>query len=254
MAAVLPATAADEADAIEAQLDLSSLPAHIAIIMDGNGRWGEQNGKSRCDGHLGGVEAIRRVVTACSDLGIKYLSLYSFSTENSNRPPDEVRYLFDLFARTMAGEVEGLHAKNVRVIITGLLDWLPEEPAGEFRRAVERTADNTGLTLNLCVMYSGRAELIDAARAIACAARKGELDPARLSERVFRSFLYHPEVPDPDLVIRSSGEQRISNFLLWQIAYSELVFSEVLWPDYSRADLLAALREYQYRHRRFGGL
>jgi undecaprenyl diphosphate synthase len=254
MATLLPAIAPDEAARLEAQLEPGSLPQHVAIIMDGNGRWGEQHGLSRCDGHMVGVDAIRRTVQACSDLGISFLSLYSFSTENSSRPPEEVRYLFDLFATTMAGELEALHAKNVRVIITGLLDWLPEAPASEFRKAVELTKANSGLTLNLCVMYSGRAELLDAVKAAARDIASGELDPERLSENLFRRYLYHPGVPDPDLVIRSSGEQRISNFLLWQIAYSELLFSEVLWPDFSRADLLAALLEYQFRHRRFGGL
>jgi undecaprenyl diphosphate synthase len=242
------------ADSGLAALDPEKIPQHVAVIMDGNGRWGERHGLDRNAGHRGGVEAIRRCVQSAEDAGVQCLSLYSFSTENLQRPADEVSCLFGLFSETLDREVQALNEKQVRIVVTGLLEWLPAELADKFRRAIELTKDNTGLTLNLCVMYSGRAELVDAARRIAEDAAQGKVDPARVDERLLRQYLYSPELPDPDLVIRTSGEQRVSNFLLWQIAYSELVFSEVLWPDFSRADFFAALAEYQRRTRRFGGV
>ncbi|MCC7478765.1 di-trans,poly-cis-decaprenylcistransferase [bacterium] len=254
MATVLQACAPEKAEEILASLDLQALPRHVAIIMDGNGRWAEGRGLSRCEGHSAGVEAIRRAVNSADDLGIRYLSIYSFSTENSERPVEEVAYLYDLFTRVPMAEAPELNAKNVRMVVTGLLDWLPEAPAAKFREAIELTAGNTGLTLNICVMYGGRTEILDAARSMADAAMRGDFDLTRLTENSFRRFLYHPDIPDPDMVIRTSGEQRISNFLLWQIAYSELIFTEVLWPDFSNADFLAAVQEYQVRHRRFGRL
>jgi undecaprenyl diphosphate synthase len=235
-------------------LDPQNIPAHVAVIMDGNGRWGKLHGLDRNAGHRGGVEAIRRCVQAADDAGVKYLSLYSFSTENLGRPAEEVSCLFGLFSETLDREVAELHRKNVRVVVTGLLEWLPEELAGKFRSAIELTKDNDGLTLNLCVMYSGRAELVDAVKNIAAEVAAGTLDPNRIDEKAIARHLYRPDIPDPDVVIRTSGEQRVSNFLLWQIAYSELVFSEVLWPDFSRADFVAALLEYQQRSRRFGGV
>jgi undecaprenyl diphosphate synthase len=231
-----------------------NIPQHVAIIMDGNGRWGKLHGLDRNAGHRGGVEAIRRTVQAADDAGVKYLSLYSFSTENLCRPEEEISCLFGLFSETLDREVAELHRKNVRVVVTGLLDWLPDELAAKFRSAIDLTKDNDGLTLNLCVMYSGRAELVDAVRRIANEVKDGTLDAARIDDKTIARHLYMPDVPDPDLVIRTSGEQRVSNFLLWQIAYSEFVFSDVLWPDYGRADFIAALREYQQRSRRFGGV
>jgi len=235
-------------------LAAENIPQHVAIIMDGNGRWGERQGLDRHAGHRSGVEAIRRCVQAADDAGVRFLSLYSFSTENLYRPAEEVSCLFGLFSETLDREVAALNKKRVRIVVTGLLDWLPEELAGKFRQAIQLTKNNNGLTLNLCVMYSGRAEIIDAASRIAADVEAGKLRADQLSESVFRGYLYSPEIPDPDLVIRTSGEQRISNFLLWQMAYSELVFSDVLWPDFGRADFASALREYQQRSRRFGGV
>jgi undecaprenyl diphosphate synthase len=252
MIEVLTAQSETQAAELEALLDPLHLPAHVAIIMDGNGRWGKVHGLSRTDGHRESIEAIRRTVTAADDLHLGYLSLYCFSTENLDRPADEVGSLFQLFTDVLDTETQELHTKNVRILVTGMLELLPEELAAKFHSAIELTARNTGLTLNLCVMYSGRSELTEAARRIASDAQAGRLNPALLSERVFREYLFHPAVPDPDLVIRTSGEQRVSNFLLWQMAYSELVFTEVLWPDFSRADFLAALLAYQHRARRFG--
>ncbi len=237
---------------LEAALEPERLPAHVAVIMDGNGRWGEARGLTRNAGHRESIEAIRRSVTAADDLHLGYLSLYCFSTENLQRPVDEVDGLFHLFAGVLDTETQELHRKNVRIIVTGLLDYLPEELAAKFHSAIALTKDNTGLTLNLCVMYSGRSELLYAALGLAREVSAGRFDPQRLNERTFRQFLFHPDVPDPDLVIRTSGEMRISNFLLWQMAYSEMVFTEVLWPDFTRADFLAALLCYQQRSRRFG--
>jgi undecaprenyl diphosphate synthase len=220
--------------------------------MDGNGRWAERQGLSRAAGHQAGVEAIRRTVTLADELGIEFVSLYSFSTENAGRPEEEVEGLFGLFSRTLGAEVTALHHKQVRIITTGLLDWLPPELAAEFRAAEALTERNEGLTLNLCVMYSGRAELVDAAVGIARAVAEGRLALSDINERSLREYLYRPELPDPELLIRSSGEQRLSNFMLWQVAYSELVFIETLWPDFGEADLLACVNEYQGRERRFG--
>lgn len=220
--------------------------------MDGNGRWGQAHGLTRNDGHRESIEAIRRTVTAADDLHLGYLSLYCFSTENLQRPPDEVGGLFELFAGVLDTETAELHRKNVRIIVTGLLDYLPEPLAAKFHDAIALTRDNTGLTLNLCVMYSGRSEILQAAARLAREAAAGRFELERLNERTFRQFLFHPDVPDPDLVVRTSGEMRISNFLLWQMAYSEMVFTEVLWPDFTRADFLAALLCFQQRSRRFG--
>ena len=206
----------------------------------------------RAYGHRESVEAVRRCVTAADDVGIKYLSLFCFSTENTGRPEDEVESLFKLFDDVLEAETQKLHKKNVRIITTGMLELLPQELSAKFGSAVALTAANDGLQLNLCVMYSGRSELLAAMERLVRAVQDGAFVLERLNERSFRQFLFHPEVPDPDLVIRTSGEMRISNFLLWQMAYSELVFTEVLWPDFSRADFLAALVEYQNRNRRYG--
>jgi undecaprenyl diphosphate synthase len=230
----------------------SALPHHVAIVMDGNGRWGQERGMTRAYGHRESVDSVRQAVTLADDLKIPYLSLFCFSTENTQRPEDEVESLFRLFHDTLDAEVDKLHKKNVRIETTGLVDMLPTELASKFHRAVSVTENNTGLTLNLCVMYSGRCEIIEAVKKAAAAINAGELDPDLLTERRFRQFLFKPEIPDPDLVIRTSGEMRISNFLLWQMAYSELVFTDVLWPDFGRLNFLECLSEYQQRSRRFG--
>jgi undecaprenyl diphosphate synthase len=237
---------------LERELIPGALPKHVAVIADGNGRWGVGRGMPRTYGHRESVEAVRRCVTAADDLGVKYLSLFCFSTENTGRPEDEVGSLFKLFDDVLDAETQKLHKKNVRIITTGMLELLPAALSAKFDAAVARTAANDGLQLNLCVMYSGRSELLAAMERLVHAVQDGTFVLERLNERSFRQFLFHPEVPDPDLVIRTSGEMRISNFLLWQMAYPELVFTEVLWPDFSRADFLAALVEYQNRNRRYG--
>ena len=237
---------------LEAALDRAQLPHHVAVIMDGNGRWGVQHGMTREYGHHESVDAMRTTVTAASDLGLQFLSLFCFSTENIQRPLNEVQSLFELFNEVLDLEPEKLHKKNVRIITSGMIEQLPEPLPHKFAKAIELTANNTGLTLNLCVMYSGRSELIQATRRAAQAIAAGELNPDELNEHTLKRYFYHPELPDPDLVIRTSGEKRISNFLLWQLAYSELIFSDILWPDFSRADFLTALYEFQQRNRRFG--
>jgi undecaprenyl diphosphate synthase len=252
MAEVLQAQHATEADNLHSQLLPEAIPTHVAIIMDGNGRWGLMHGLTRCDGHRCATDAMWRAVDTADRLGVGYLSLYCFSTENVHRPIDEVTALFTLFSEVLDEETPELHRRNVRVVTTGELDELPAPLPGKFRATEELTAGNTGLVLNLCIMYSGRAELLRAMRLAGEAVSRGEIGPEALDEAALRRWFYHPEMPDVDLTIRTSGEQRISNFLLWQMAYSELVFTEVLWPDFNEADFLAALVQYQNRNRRFG--
>jgi undecaprenyl diphosphate synthase len=237
---------------LEAQLDPDTLPVHVGVIMDGNGRWGVSHGGTREYGHRESVDAMRSTVTAASDLGVKHLSLFCFSVENLQRPPTEVGSLFKLFNDVLDFEPTRLNAKNVRIVTSGMLNLLPSPLPEKFSDAIELTKNNTGLTLNLCVMYSGRMELLESMRALAQAARDGSFDLDDLDEASFRQFLCQPGIPDLDLVIRTSGEMRISNFLLWQMAYSELYFCDVLWPDFSRASFIEALLDYQQRQRRFG--
>lgn len=237
---------------IEAALIREALPRHVAVIMDGNGRWGIARGMDREYGHREAVDALRATVTAADDLGIGYLSLFCFSTENIERPVREVDSLFSLFDEVLDTETQVLDRRNVRIVISGMLDLLPAPLPAKFNQAVALTADNTGLTLNLCVMYSGRSELLEAVKRVVTAVVDGRFDLQRLDERHFEQFLFHPDIPDVDLTVRTSGEMRISNFLLWQMAYSELVFTDVLWPDFTRAEFLEALLEYQNRQRRFG--
>ena len=237
---------------LEALLEPELLPVHAGVIMDGNGRWGVSHGGTREYGHRESVDAMRSTVTAASDLGVKFLSLFCFSVENLQRPPAEVGSLFKLFNEVLDCEPTRLHKKNVRIVTSGMLNLLPDPLPEKFNQAIELTKNNTGLTLNLCVMYSGRMELLESMRALAEAARDGRFDLEDLDESNFRQFLCQPSIPDLDLVIRTSGEMRISNFLLWQMAYSELYFCDVLWPDFSRAHFIDALLDYQNRQRRFG--
>lgn len=237
---------------MKSTLGLDTVPRHVAVIMDGNGRWGIGQGETREFGHRGSIEAMRAVVNAASDLGIKHLSLFCFSTENIDRPPQEVQGLFDLFIEVLDHEPPELNEKNVRILTSGFVDYLPEPLPSKFAAARELTKHNDGLQLNLCVMYSGRSELVETAKRIAKDAISGKLDPEQLDEEKFASYLYQEGMPDIDLVIRTSGEMRISNFLLWHMAYSEMYFSEVLWPDFNRDHFVTALLDYQDRNRRFG--
>lgn len=239
-------------------LDLSRVPRHVAIIMDGNGRWAKARGGVRLNGHKAGIAAVREAIRCANDVGIRYLTIYSFSTENWSRPADEVDGLMNLFATTMLAEVDELDEENVRVMTIGHTESLPQKTRDAFAKAWEQTKDNTGLTLVVAVNYGGRAEIVDAASAwgkrCAGAAAAGEEIPV-LDTDTFAGLLEtgSKAVPDPELVIRTSGEMRLSNFLLWELAYAEFVSLPVLWPDFTRYDLLQALLAYQQRDRRFGG-
>lgn len=233
-------------------LDPTRIPAHVAIIMDGNGRWARQRSRERSDGHAEGVNSVNRITRFSSDLGIKYLTLYAFSTENWNRPQAEVDTLMHLIGWTIQRETPDLVANNVKIHILGETDRLPAEVRKSLMDGVEATAHCTGLNLLLCLSYSSRWELTRAAKIIAEKAAAGEINPANISEETVTEALSTKSVPDPDLLIRTGGEQRISNFLLWQIAYSELYFTPILWPDFDNSAYLDALLEYQSRERRFG--
>ena len=225
--------------------------------MDGNGRWAKKRALNRLRGHKAGIEAVRETIRCASDLGVRYLTIYSFSTENWKRPADEVGGLMDLFARTMLDEVEGLHKEHVRVVTIGKTEALPDDTRRAFEEAYALTKDNDGMTLVVAVNYGGRAEIIDAMSGYmdeAHRAARNGLEIPPLTEETLAAHLYTAGIPDPDLLIRTSGEMRISNFLLWQIAYAEFVSSDVLWPDFDRYEFLRALLEYQKRNRRFGAV
>ncbi len=233
-------------------LDHDRLPEHVAIIMDGNGRWARKRARERSDGHAEGVTSVNRITRFSSDLGIKYLSLYAFSTENWNRPQAEVDTLMHLIGWTIRRETPELKANNVKIHILGETGRLPAEVRESLLHGIDETKHCTGLNLLLCLSYSSRWEITRAARIIAEKTRNGELDPRDIDEKTVSDALSTCSIPDPDLLIRTGGEQRISNFLLWQIAYSELYFTDVLWPDFDDSAYLDALIDYQSRERRFG--
>jgi len=221
--------------------------------MDGNGRWAAARNLPRVAGHRAGAKAVRELIAAAVELDMDFLTIYSFSSENWSRPADEVSGIMRLFIEVLERELSNLEAMGVRVLVTGDLDALPADTAEAFRSTVERTADNTSLTLIVALNYGGRAEIAHAARIIASEVAAGELDPEAIGEETVASRLYLPDVPDPDLLVRTSGEMRVSNFLLWQIAYSEIWVTDTLWPDFDRYELLRAVADYQARDRRFGG-
>ncbi|MGB5136616.1 MAG: isoprenyl transferase [Prochlorococcaceae cyanobacterium] len=239
---------------LPAALDAARLPAHVAVIMDGNGRWARRRGLPRVMGHRAGVEALKRTLRLCSDWGIGALTAYAFSTENWNRPGEEVSFLMALFERVLQRELEGLERERVRIRFLGDLAPLPPGLQQLIAEATARTQANEGIRFNVCTNYGGRAELVAAARRLAERVARGELDPAAIDEAAFAEGLHTAGERDPDLLIRTSGEQRISNFLLWQLAYAEMHITDVLWPDFDEAALLAALVDYQSRQRRFGGV
>ncbi len=228
------------------------IPRHVAIIMDGNGRWAEARGLERNEGHRAGIEAVRAVVQTANDLGIGYLTLYAFSNENWGRPQDEVRELMRLLEHYLVDELDEVMEKGIRIRAMGRLDRLPAKVRQLVLDAVERSVNNDAMTLVFALSYSGRGEIVDAARRIARDAAAGDLDSHGIDEKTFASYLYEPEVPDPDLLIRTGAESRISNFLLWQLAYTEIYTTEVMWPDFVGEDLVAAVQDYQSRERRFG--
>lgn len=225
---------------------------HVAIIMDGNGRWAQQQGHDRSFGHEVGVSSVRSVVEGACELGIPNLTIYTFSTENWNRPKEEVDMLMHLLTKTIAREVPDLDKNGVRVLVTGRLDTLPEECQKSMQEAIDQTAKNTRLNLVLALSYSGRSELVDASRRIARQVADGQLSVDEIDENTVRQNLYHPEIPDVDLMIRTGGDMRVSNFLLWQIAYAELFFTPVLWPDFNKDHLREIVEQFTSRERRFG--
>ncbi|MDK2820577.1 MAG: undecaprenyl diphosphate synthase [Clostridia bacterium] len=238
----------------EKQLDPKRLPKHVAIIMDGNGRWAKKRGLPRIAGHKAGVEALRDIVRACVDWGIKILTVYAFSTENWKRPEEEVNGLMNLLVEYLRRELLDLKQKGVQIRSIGRLEGLPTKAEKELIQAEKETVDNNKLILNLAINYGGRTELVDACRKIAYEVIEGKLKPEEIDEQVIKNALYTRELPDPDLLIRPSGELRISNFLLWQLAYTEFWITDIYWPDFRRGDLYQALVDYQQRERRFGGL
>ncbi len=242
----------ERTEALRLRIDAARVPRHIAIIMDGNGRWAKQHGLQRVEGHMNGVRGVREALTGATEIGVTHLTLYAFSTENWNRPSDEVNALMDLLVRTVVNELDELHENSVRLNAIGDLDSLPPGCHSTLEDAMRRTAGNTRITLTLALSYSARWELVRAARSIATAVRNGELDPGTIDERTVADHLATRNMPDPELLIRTSGEQRISNFLLWQIAYAELWFTPVLWPDFRREHLFQAVLDFQSRERRFG--
>lgn len=231
-------------------LDTTRIPRHIAIIMDGNGRWATEKGKPRSYGHQAGVDTVRRITSECTRLGVKYLTLYTFSTENWNRPADEVAALMGLVLSSLEDEI--FMKNNVRFRVVGDMKRLPEAVQQKLQETMDHTAANTAMTMVVALSYSSRWEITEAARAIAQKVKEGVLDPAEISEETVEKHLATAFMPDPDLLIRTGGEQRISNYLLWQIAYSELYFCDTFWPDFSEADLQEAILSFQNRQRRFG--
>ena len=232
----------------------ASLPQHVAIIMDGNGRWAKQRSLPRVEGHRQGAESARTIIRTAGGLGIKYLTLYAFSAENWNRPKDEVDALMKYLIHYLKTETPELNKNNVRLEVIGQIHRLPENVQEHLKKSIATLSKNSGLTLVMALSYGSRIEIVDAVRGIAEKVKRGKLDPADINEQVFAQHLYTRNIPDPDLLIRTSGEMRVSNFLLWQISYAELVITPTLWPDFRKPQFFDALEEYARRHRRFGGV
>jgi undecaprenyl diphosphate synthase len=232
----------------------TSLPQHVAIIMDGNGRWAKQRSLPRIEGHRQGAESARTIIRTSGELGIKYLTLYAFSAENWNRPKDEVDALMKYLIHYLKTETPELNKNNVRLEVIGQIYRLPENVQEPLKKSIATLSKNSGLTLVMALSYGSRIEIVDAVRRIAEKARDGKLEPAAITEEVISQHLWTRNIPDPDLLIRTSGEMRVSNFLLWQISYAELVITPTLWPDFRKPQFFDALEEYAQRHRRFGGV
>jgi undecaprenyl diphosphate synthase len=238
--------------AIDERIDLQKLPGHIAVIMDGNGRWAKQRGEKRVFGHQNGVKAVKETVEAAAELGVPYLTLYAFSTENWNRPQEEVNALMELLVSTIRAETETLNKNQIRLLAIGDLETLPLNCRKELQETIEMTAHNRRLSLILALSYSAKWEILRAVKNISHSHRAAEVDLNDITEEVFAAHLSTAGIPDPELLIRTSGERRISNFLLWQLAYAEFYFTEVLWPDFDRQEFFNAIVDYQNRERRFG--
>ena len=232
----------------------AQLPQHVAIIMDGNGRWAKQRHLPRIEGHRQGAESARIIIRTAGDLGINYLTLYAFSAENWNRPKDEVDTLMKYLIHYLKSETPDLNKNNVRLEAIGQIYRLPENVQEQLRKSIQTLSKNNGLTLVLALSYGGRNEIVEGVRAIAEKVRRGQIEPADITEQTVSQHLWTRSMPDPDLLIRTSGEMRVSNFLLWQISYSEFVITPTLWPDFRKPQFYAALEEYAKRHRRFGGV
>lgn len=239
---------------LPASLDKNRLPRHVAIIMDGNGRWARKRVLPRVAGHKVGLESVRAVVKACSEFGIPYLTLYAFSSENWRRPRSEVGFLMKLLESYLRKELAELHENNVRITAIGGLDALPKPAREELARSRKITSRNSGLTLTLALNYGGRRDILDGVLKAAALIKRGKLSPRRLNEQAFSNLLETKGVPDPDLVIRTSGELRLSNFLLWQSAYAEVYFTDILWPDFRKPEFIEALKDFARRERRFGDI
>jgi undecaprenyl diphosphate synthase len=233
-------------------IDFNNLPRHIAVIMDGNGRWAKKKGAMRIFGHRNAVQAVRDVTECCGELGVKYLTLYAFSTENWSRPKEEVDGLMELLVNTLKQEIGKLTENQVKLVTIGDTSHLPAECQNNLQWAINETKNNSGLTLILALSYSGRWEILEAVKKLVSDASSGKIDPNAINERVFENYLQTSGIPDPELLIRTSGELRISNFLLWQIAYTELFITPTLWPDFRKEHLYEAIWSYQQRERRFG--
>ncbi len=241
-------------DDLSNNMELESMPRHVAIIMDGNGRWAQEKGLARAMGHRAGMDSLRSAVKLCLKLGIKILTVYAFSTENWKRPQEEVNVLMGLLYEYIQKELDELHKEQVQVRAVGRLNELPAPALRKIKHAQEVTANNDRLILNIALNYGGRTEIVDAARRIAQLAADGKIRPQEITEDLFQKYLYTSDLPDPDLLIRPAGEQRISNYLLWQVAYTEFYSTGVYWPDFREKEFIKALRSYQNRQRRFGGL
>jgi undecaprenyl diphosphate synthase len=237
---------------VATNIDLSKIPEHIAIIMDGNGRWAVEKGQDRVYGHQNAVEAIRSVIEGAGEVGVKYLTLYTFSTENWNRPIEEVNALMSLLVKCIRAELDNLMNNKVRMLAIGDIETLPEDCQEELNEALDYTKDNTGLTLVLALSYSSRKEILGAVKKIASEVENGTLQADQITEQTIQNKLYTAQIPDPDILIRTGKEERVSNFLLWQISYTELFFSPILWPDFRKEDLWNIISDFQNRERRFG--
>ncbi|WP_027420107.1 isoprenyl transferase [Crocinitomix catalasitica] len=237
---------------IKEKLDTDNIPQHVAIIMDGNGRWAKEKGEMRLFGHATGVESVREALTAASEVKVKYLTLYAFSTENWKRPKEEVDGLMDLLVNTIANEAESLNKNNVKLNAIGKIEDLPDGCRNELLKAIEDTSKNTGTNLILALNYSAKMEIKDAIKKIASEYKEGSIELDEITDELVSDHLYTSGIPDPELMIRTSGEIRISNFLLWQLAYSELHFTPIFWPEFKKEDFYQAIYEYQNRERRFG--
>lgn len=237
---------------LKEKISKDRLPNHVAIIMDGNGRWAKQKGKDRIFGHKNGVAAVREVTESAAEIGLKYLTLYAFSTENWNRPSTEVNALMSLLVSTINAETKTLMKNNVRLLTIGDISRLPVKVYKKLEETIDKTSENSGLSLVLALSYSSRWEIINSIKDLASDVKKGKINLEEVNENIFSNYLCTKEIPDPELLIRTSGEKRISNFLLWQIAYSELYFTDKLWPDFKKEDFYAAILDFQKRERRFG--